>query len=133
MSNSLKLFQAGWQGVAVEWNAKQFSKLAFSYVGLPSATLVRARVTPDNVLHLLAGCDTPKEFGYFGLDIDSYDHFVLAKVLSAHRPSLICTEINEKIPPPLKFTVKWQSDGAMGQKPFLWSKPLNAGISRHAA
>jgi hypothetical protein len=118
MSNSYKLFKAGWQGVAVEWNGKQFCKLAFSYSGLSDVTLVRGRVTPDNVLQLLAACDAPKDFSYLGLDIDSYDHFVLEKILSAHRPSLICTEINEKIPPPLRFTVKFQNDGSWGNDHF---------------
>jgi hypothetical protein len=41
------------------------------------------------------------------LDIDGYDYFVLERIMEAYRPSLICAEINEKIPPPIKFTVKW--------------------------
>jgi hypothetical protein len=77
--------------------------------------LLRARVTPDNVLNLLAACDTPKDFGFLSLDIDSYDYFVLEKILSAYRPSLICTEINEKIPPPVRFSVKWHED-------YSWNK-----------
>jgi hypothetical protein len=118
MSNSYKLFNSGWHGVAVEWNGRQFAKLAYRYSDLPDVCLLRARVTPDNVLSLLASCDAPKEFAYLGLDIDSYDHFVLERVLTAYRPSLICSEINEKIPPPLRFTVKWQSDGDWSKDHF---------------
>ena len=118
MSNSYRLFKEGWNGIAFEWNGRQFAKLAYLYSPLSNVSLVRGRVTPDNVLHLLAACDAPKEFGYLGLDIDSYDHFVLEKVLSAYRPSLICAEINEKIPPPLRFTVKWESEGSWGTDHF---------------
>jgi hypothetical protein len=31
----------------------------------------------------------------------------LEQILTKYRPRLICAEINEKIPPPIKFTVKW--------------------------
>jgi hypothetical protein len=111
MSNSYKVFSSGWNGLGVEWNGKQFAKLAYRYTGLSDVSLLRGRVTPDNVLSLLAACDTPKDFGFLSLDIDSYDFFVLEKVLSAYRPSLICTEINEKVPPPVRFAVKFQNEG----------------------
>ena len=39
------------------------------------------------------------------LDIDSYDYFVLESILKHFRPAIIIVEINEKIPPPLEFTV----------------------------
>ena len=118
MSNSYKLFSSGWQGVGVEWNGRQFAKLAYRYASLSDVCLLRARVTPDNVLSLLAACDAPKKFGFLSLDIDSYDYFVLEKLLTEYRPSLICAEINEKIPPPLRFTAKWAPDGVWGKDHF---------------
>jgi hypothetical protein len=118
MSNSYRLFKEGWTGIAFEWNGRQFAKMAYLYEPLSNVSLVRGRVTPDNVLHMLAACDAPKEFGYLGLDIDSYDHFVLEKVLSAYRPSVICTEINEKIPPPIRFAANWEDDGSWGKDHF---------------
>jgi len=118
MSNSYRLFKEGWTGIAFEWDGRQFAKLAFLYSPLSNVSLVRGRVTPDNVLHLLAACDAPKEFGYLGLDIDSYDHFVLEKLLSAYRPSVICTEINEKIPPPVRFAANWDVNGSWGKDHF---------------
>jgi hypothetical protein len=110
MSNSYGLFRAGWEGLAAEWDGAKFAKLAYRYAGFPGARLARARVTPDNVLGLLAAAEAPKEFGFLNLDIDGFDHFVLARLLGEYRPSLICAEINEKIPPPLKFAVKWDPD-----------------------
>jgi hypothetical protein len=118
MSNSYALFKAGWEGLGVEWDGKQFAKLAYRYSGFSGARLLRARVTPHNVLDLLAVCETPDEFGFLSLDIDSYDHFVLDKLLTAYRPSLICAEINEKIPPPLQFSATFQESGAWDKDHF---------------
>jgi hypothetical protein len=118
MSNSYALFKAGWEGLGVEWNGKQFAKLAYRYSGFSGSRLLRARVTPNNVLDLLAACEVPSEFAFLSLDIDSYDHFVLEKLLTIYRPSLICAEINEKIPPPLQFTATFQDSGAWGQDHF---------------
>jgi hypothetical protein len=119
MSNSYSLFKAGWDGVAAEWDGARFAKLAYRYAAFPGARLIRTRITPDNVLNLLAACEVPREFAFLNLDIDSYDHYVLEKLLTAYRPSLICAEINEKIPPPLKFTVKWNPDHAWAQDHFF--------------
>jgi hypothetical protein len=118
MSNSYSLFRSGWPGLAVEWDGSRFAKLAYRYAGFSGVNLLRARITPDNVLSLLSACEAPKEFGVLSLDIDSYDHFVLEKLLGVYRPSLICAEINEKVPPPLRFTVKWLPDGSWGKEHF---------------
>jgi hypothetical protein len=119
MSNSYTLFRNGWNGIAAEWDGARFAKLAYRYSGFPGARLVRTRITPDNILELLSAGEAPREFGFLNLDIDSYDHFVLEKLLTAYRPSLICAEINEKIPPPLRFTVKWNPDHAWTQDHFF--------------
>jgi hypothetical protein len=118
MSNSFPLVNAGWKGLAVEGGGMPFAKLAHRYAEFPRVHLAREWVTPDSVLNLLAGYGTPKEFGFLSLDIDGYDYFVLDKILSAYRPSLICTEINERIPPPLQFTVKYSPDLEWQGGPF---------------
>jgi hypothetical protein len=119
MSNSYGLFRSGWDGLAAEWDGAKFAKLAYRYAGFPGARLARARVTPANVVGLLAAAETPREFGFLNLDIDSFDHFVLERLLSEYRPSLICAEINEKIPPPLKFAVKWDPGHRWAQDHFF--------------
>jgi hypothetical protein len=111
-SNTCALLQGGWEGISVEWDGDRFARMAYRYAGLGGARLLRARVTPGNVLDLLRGAGTPREFGFLSLDIDSYDHFVLERILSAYRPAVICAEINEKVPPPLRFAVKWSPDHA---------------------
>ena len=71
-----------------------------------------------NYEYLLKSHQVPKKFGFLSLDIDGYDYFVLDKIMSSYRPSLICTEINERIPPPIKFTVRWDPDYVWPQNHF---------------
>jgi hypothetical protein len=120
-SNTRALFEKSWEGLAVEFDGEKFAKLAASYASFPGARLSRNKISPDNVIPLLQAHGVPKNFGFLSLDIDSFDYFVLAKILSQFRPALICAEINEKIPPPLEFTVKyipdhwWSGDHFYGQ------------------
>jgi hypothetical protein len=110
MSNTLALYKEGWGGLAVEFDSENFSSLAYTYKDFKNVNLAKCMVTPLNVLSLLAAHQVPKEFGFLNLDIDGYDYYVLEQILLKYRPSLMCVEINEKIPPPIKFTVKWSSD-----------------------
>lgn len=109
-SQTVGLFKKGWQGLAVEYDARMFAELSQIYEALPSVSLVRTKVVPENVVAILKTALCPKDFAFLSLDIDSYDYFVLEQVLSEFRPSLICVEINETIPPPLAFTVKYSQD-----------------------
>ena len=82
---------------------------------------MRTKVVPDNVVSILKAGLCPRDFGFLSLDIDSYDYFVLDQILSEFRPRVICVEINETVPPPLKFTVtfsrdhKWEGNHFQGQ------------------
>jgi FkbM family methyltransferase len=109
MSNTYFLFEQGWSGLAVECDREKFAALASNYIDFSNVSLSKSLVTPDNILSLLEANQVPKDFGLLNLDIDGYDHFILDKILTTFRPTLICAEINEKIPPPLKFTVNWDS------------------------
>jgi hypothetical protein len=107
MSNTYSLFRQGWGGLAVEYDAHTFARLAHTYRKFQDVNLAKCKVTPLNVMSLLKANAMPEKFGFLNLDIDGYDYFVLEQLLREFRPSLICVEINEKIPPPVKFTVKW--------------------------
>jgi hypothetical protein len=106
-SNTYALFRAGWRGLGIEADARRASRLARAYKSLPDVEAVHALVTPENVVRLLKEHDVAREFGVLSLDIDSYDYFVLDAVLGAFRPRLVVTEINEKIPPPVRFVVRY--------------------------
>jgi hypothetical protein len=106
-SNTLALFKSGWRGVGVEWDARRFAKLAAVYERLPKVSACRLRVTPENVAALLEAYGIEREFGVLSVDIDSYDYWVLDAVLARYRPGIVVTEINEKIPPPIRFSVSY--------------------------
>jgi len=78
---------------------------------LPNFILVDDKATPDNIVeHIQNATDNPNP-KLVDLDIDGYDYYVLEAILEAGiLPSLILAEINEKIPPPIKFTVKYWSE-----------------------
>jgi hypothetical protein len=106
-SCTLPLFrQPAWSGLAVEMDPEKFAKLAYVYAGYDNAKLARSRVTPENIGSLLRAYEISQDFDFLNLDIDSYDLFVVRQMLSGgFRPKLISMEINEKLPPPIYFTV----------------------------
>lgn len=118
MSNTYSLYKDGWSGLAVECDARKFSSLASNYVNFQNVNLAKFMVTPKNILSLLSANEIPEKFEFLNLDIDGYDYYVLEQILGSYRPKLICTEINEKIPPPIKFTVKWNPDYAWAEDHF---------------
>ena len=100
-----------WPGLAIEMNAELFAKLAFVYAKFPWVRLARGRVTPGNVGPMLNAFDVPKDFALLNLDIDSYDLRVLESILDAgFKPKLVSMEVNEKIPPPVYFSVDYSDD-----------------------
>ncbi|MFH0795606.1 MAG: hypothetical protein V2A65_00935 [Candidatus Omnitrophota bacterium] len=121
MSNTYFLYRNNWRGAAIEFTDEKFTKLSIIYKNSPNVNLLKVKATPDNVRYLLKSCFTPLDFSLLSLDIDSYDYYVLDAILVEYRPSLICVEINEKIPPPIKFTVFydpnhiWAKDHFYGQ------------------
>jgi hypothetical protein len=109
-SNTALLADRGWRGWAFEMDKASFRQLALQYEKKPDVTLLNARITPENVLDLFRGLEIPAKPGVLSLDIDSYDLFVLQKILSRHQPGVLIAEINEKIPPPAAFAVKYRPD-----------------------
>jgi hypothetical protein len=108
-SNTFALFAEGWRGLGVECDARRARRLAKTYARLEGVSAVHARVTPQGVVKRLEGHSIPREFDVLSLDIDSYDYLVLDALLSRFRPRVVVTEINEKIPPPVKFHVKYDA------------------------
>ena len=133
MSNTLALARAGWDGLAFEGDPVLFTRLARTYARYPRVRLANTYVTPDNVVDLLRSQGVPRDFGVLSLDIDSYDHYVLARLLEVFRPGLICAEINEAIPPPVKFTVTYRPDHAWAKDHFFGQSlaMLDALRARH--
>jgi hypothetical protein len=109
-SNTFALFSNGWCGLGVECNVRKAGRLAKTYEPFAHVAAVRARVAPQTVVQLLEEQGVAREFDVLSLDIDSYDYLVLDELLAHFRPRIVVTEINEKIPPPIKFHVKYDPD-----------------------
>jgi hypothetical protein len=85
--------------------------------------IINKKVTPNNVYDLIFE-KNPKdsEITFLDIDIDGYDFHVLNNLLQKTRPFLIVAEINEKIPPPIKFSVKYNDN-------YFWNVSHFYGMS----
>jgi len=106
-SNTYALFTAGWKGFGAEGDSSKVIKLARAYRQFPKVFACRAVVTPQTAVPLLQAYEIERDFSLLSLDIDGNDYWVLRAILSRFRPRLIVAEINEKIPPPIRFIVKY--------------------------
>ncbi len=109
-SNSYALLLEGWKALGIEADSQKYALLSRAYRKFPRARAVHTRADPDNIGMLLKDFDIEKGFGVLCLDIDGNDYWVLDAILSNFRPGLVVTEINENIPPPLRFVVKFDPD-----------------------
>lgn len=114
-SNTYPLISKGWKGVCAEPDGESFYSLAYHLRNVNGISLVKEFITPKNVVDILKSLDVPKDFGFLSLDIDSYDYYVLENLLSEYSPSVICTEINELFPPPIKFALKYTDSDISGK------------------
>jgi hypothetical protein len=127
-SNTYALFLNGWQGLGIEFDSRKFVNLAQAYKFFPNVYACRNRATPDNIVTLLNSYEIKKNFSILSLDIDGNDYWVLRAILSEFRPQLIVTEINEKIPPPIRFVVKYNPDFQLRHHFFGYSIAMLADL-----
>ncbi len=109
-SNSYALLLEGWRVLGIEADQQKFSLLTRVYRNSPKAHAVHCRAEPKNIASLFRSLDIEENFSVLSLDIDGNDYWVLDAILSSFRPGLIVTEINEKIPPPIRYLVKYDPD-----------------------
>jgi hypothetical protein len=107
-SQSEVLLELGFSGLMFECDTQKFP-IQFQKMMGKNVIVSPEKVTVDNILHLLESNNVPDGF-YLTIDIDGYDYFVLDKILSKYKPQLIVSEINEKIPAGVKFTVEYDND-----------------------
>jgi hypothetical protein len=97
-----------WTGLSIEASELSFKKMAYIYKNFKNAIVNKEKVTPNNIIQILDNYEVPKDFGILNIDIDSYDLDVLkAMIDNKYKPSIISAEINEKIPPPVEFSVSY--------------------------
>ena len=110
-----------WHGLSIEYDDSKFSKLQYVYRKYKNISLANKKVTPDSIVDILLDYEVPKNFSFLNIDIDSYDLEVSKSLFQlGYRPDIVSIEINEKIPPPIYFNVKydqehfWQGDHFFG-------------------
>tara|TARA_B100000131_G_scaffold323146_1_gene380127 strand:- start:7004 stop:7888 length:885 start_codon:yes stop_codon:yes gene_type:complete len=107
-------------GLSIELDKKKYLKMKKLYSKFNNTYLLNEKITPNNVVNVLLNQNVPKNFDILNLDIDSYDLFIIKEIISSFAPKIISMEINEKIPPPIYFTVLfdeehfWQEDSFYG-------------------
>lgn len=75
-------------------------------------------ITPTNALDIFEKYNVPESPDILKIDIDGYDLEVLRVLLTRYRPKIIIAEINEKIPPPVLFEVKFKEEYAWDESHF---------------
>ena len=100
-----------WHGLSIEYDDNKFSKLQYVYRKYKNISLANKKVTPDSIVDILLDYEVPKNFSFLNIDIDSYDLEVSKSLFQlGYRPDIVSIEINEKIPPPIYFNVKYHQE-----------------------
>ncbi|HKY30431.1 MAG TPA: hypothetical protein VJM12_21040 [Pyrinomonadaceae bacterium] len=120
-SNTYSLFLSGWRGVGIEADSRKFARLERAYRKLPQARACHETADPDNIVPLLKSLGIEKNFSVLSIDIDGNDYWVLKAILCEFQPALVVTEINEKIPPPLRFLFKYAPNSQLRHHFFGYS------------
>jgi hypothetical protein len=120
-SNTYSLFLSGWKGVGIEADSGKFARLVRAYKNLPQAQACHSTADRDNIVPLLKSLGIERDLSVLSLDIDGNDYWVLKAILLEFRPALIITEINEKIPPPLRFLFKYAPNSQLRHHFFGYS------------
>lgn len=87
----------------------------------------KAWIAENTIVGLFARYKVPKKFGLLSVDIDSYDYWVLRKILeSGYRPELIITEVNSQLGADDCITV---APASVTKRPWIKPGSLNFGVS----
>lgn len=95
-------------GLCIEGNSKHIDSLTNNIS--PTFDIYNGYVTPDNIIQIFSDYNVPISIDLLKIDIDGYDLEVIKKILTVYRPKIIIAEINEKIPPPILFEVKYKEN-----------------------
>ena len=104
-SNSRHLISSlGWTGLLIEPDREYASSLLLTNQRAPrDLVVVCAYANSSNICAMLKAHGAPINPGFLSLDIDSFEFEVLQSIFSAFRPTLLCVEINERVPPGIKY------------------------------
>lgn len=110
MSNTRTLKSNGWEGFGVDCT------------NITDEWIIKEFVKPDNVCQILTSQNTPKEFDFLNLDLDSSDFWVLKELLKEYAPRVICSEINGTLNPNLSLVLEYEDE-------YTWDNTNKYGYS----
>lgn len=110
MSNTRTLKSNGWEGFGVDC------------ANITDEWIIKEFVKPENVCQILTSQNTPKEFDFLNLDLDSSDFWVLKELLKEYSPRVICSEINGTLNPAVPIVLEYE-DG------YTWDNTNKYGYS----
>lgn len=113
-SNSYALIASGWSAVCIEPRHEQAAQLTRLHRNaLGRVNVCCAFAFPQTVNDLLAGLGVPGSPGVMSVDIDSYEYDLLGQILKSYRPEVLCVEINERVPPPIRYALLYDETIAL--------------------
>lgn len=108
-NTALLMREKGWRGVLIEAAPHRFDRLRANWGGDPAATLVHARVQPDDVEAVLAGAGVPEDLDLMSVDIDGNDYWVW-RAIERFRPRVLVIEYNPYYEPPRRWVMTYNPD-----------------------
>lgn len=103
------LNQSIYKGLCVEGAKAMYDQLIKNLPN-PNVDKHLGFITPLNCLEMFENYKVPLSPDILKIDIDGYDLTVLGFLLTKYKPKIIIAEINEKIPPPIHFEVKFDEN-----------------------
>lgn len=95
-------------GLAIEYKEESAKKLDETIKKTnKNIKVICDKVTPINICEIFEKNGVPESPDLLKIDIDGYDLSVIREILKKYNPKIIIAEINEKIPPPIYFEVKY--------------------------
>jgi len=88
----------------------------------PYVDIIINKVTPDNILNMISPY---KDIDVVSIDIDSYDYFILEKIVTV-KPKLILIEVNVDFPPGVFFARKYTENYVAGSEKSCYGCSLDA-------
>jgi hypothetical protein len=125
--NSLYLISKGWKGTWIE-RSEKYCKIIEKELNGNSFTdtlsVVNSFIDKENIVEIFKSAFVffnSKELGFFSLDIDGNDHYIMEELFkSSIFSKVVCVEYNIKFHPPHKFKIKynkthvWDNTNYMG-------------------
>ncbi|KAJ1453427.1 hypothetical protein M885DRAFT_567484 [Pelagophyceae sp. CCMP2097] len=120
---------AGWRVLEIEGAAKYVPKLRALREKHANIDIFEGFVLPETVQGVLEDHGIPKSFAFFKIDIDSIDCVVVNATLSlGYRPMWIEMEFNPEVPPPLRFSPKYDSSANYDHRYGCYSCSLQGEV-----